>query len=359
MDGSAPRTPPAGARGPDADWSPYPKIPSRARPGGAGRAAREWVAQEKVHGANFAVHCDRRGVRPAKRRELLAEGGLDDFFGVARIWPALAVAAGRCAAALRRRYGADPTAPVTLYGELAGGRYPHPDVPHAPGAEPVQTGVWYAPGLLWLPFDAVVRTGDGTCWAGERALREAAAAAGLHCAPLLARGTLARVQEASPVFETRVPALLGLPALPGNLAEGIVVKPACDWWVVPGPDPATGGGARPVAKAKHPAFAEDQRYAGSRPYTAPPEGAAGVPGWLLSQAAALLTPARAAAAVGKLGPRTPAGEVAAEIARDAALDLADSVGGLDGALAAALERSLHPGALALARFDAADRRRRP
>ncbi|MEF2529326.1 MULTISPECIES: RNA ligase family protein [Streptomyces] len=356
MDRSAPRTRPAGARGRDADWSPYPKIPSRARPGGTGRAAREWVAQEKVHGANFAVHCDRRGVRPAKRRELLAESGLDDFFGVARIWPALAVAAGRCAAGLRRHCGADPSAPVTLYGELAGGRYPHPGVPHEAGAEPVQTGVWYAPGLLWLPFDAVVRTGGGTCWAGERALREAAAAAGLHCAPLLARGTLARVQEASPVFETRVPALLGLPALPGNLAEGIVVKPACDWWE-PAPDAAAGAGTRPVAKVKHPAFAEDRRYDGSRPHTVPPGGAAGVPGWLLSQAAALLTPARAAAAVGKLGPRTPAEEVAAEIARDAALDLADSVGGLDGALSAALERALHPGALALARFDAADRRR--
>ncbi|GGT02071.1 MULTISPECIES: RNA ligase family protein [Streptomyces] len=352
MDRAAPRTPPADARGRDAAWSPYPKIPSRARPVGTARAAREWVAQEKVHGANFAVHCDGTGARPAKRRELLAEGGLDDFFGVARIWPALAVAADRCAAALRRHCGADPSAPVTLYGELAGGRYPHPDVPPAPGTEPVQTGVWYAPGLLWLPFDAAVRTGDGTCWAGERALREAVTVAGLHCAPLLARGTLARVQEAPPVFETRVPALLGLPALPGNLAEGLVVKPAGDWWES-GPDAA----ARPVVKAKHPAFAEDGRYDGSRPYTAPPEGAAGVPGWLLSQAAALLPPARAAAAVGKLGPRTPAEEAAAEIARDAALDLADSVGGLDGALAAALERALHPGALALARFDAADRRR--
>ncbi|QES46594.1 hypothetical protein DEJ50_00745 [Streptomyces venezuelae] len=348
----------------DSGWSPYPKIPSRARLGEA-RAAREWVALEKVHGANFAVVCDRTGVHPAKRRELLGESGLDEFFGVGRVWPALAVAADRCAAALRRTYATEPSAPVTVYGELAGGCYPHPDVPPAPGTEPVQTGVWYAPGLLWMPFDATVETtAGGTRWAGDRALREAADAAGLHCAPLIARGTLAQVQERTPVFPTRVPALLGLPELPGNLAEGLVIKPADEWGSPDGTGTGTGIGTdigigpptRPVAKFKHPSFAEDERFDGSRPYRAPAEGAAGVPGWLLGQAAALLTPARAAAAVSKLGPRTPAEEIAEEIARDAVEEAAEALGGLDQGLAQTLERALRAGALALARFDAADRR---
>ncbi|MBW5482471.1 RNA ligase family protein [Streptomyces bambusae] len=347
----------------DGRWAPYPKIPSRARLGEA-RAARNWVALEKIHGANFAVVCDHTGVRPAKRRELLGEDGLDDFFGVARIWPALAVAAEHCAAALRRHCGAEATAPVTVYGELAGGRYPHPDVPPTPGTEPVQTGVWYAPGLVWLPFDATVGTRGGIRWVADRVLREAADAAGLHCAPLVAHGTLAQVQERTPVFPTRVPALLGLPELPGNLAEGIVVKPAGEWRATHGTDSdtgtdtatGTGAAARPVAKFKQPAFAEDDRFDGSRPYRAPAEGAAGVPGWLLGQAAALLTPARAAAAVSKLGPRTPAEEVAVEIARDAVEETAEALGGLGDGLAPSLERALRPGALALARLDAADRR---
>ncbi len=222
----------------------------------------------------------------------------------------------------------------------------------APGTQPVQTGVWYAPGLLWLPFDATVETGGGVRWVGDRVLRESAGAAGLHCAPLIAHGTLAQVQERTPVFPTRVPALLGLPDLPGNLAEGFVVKPAEEWWATDG----TGTSSRPVAKFKHPAFAEDERFDGSRPYLAPAEGAAGVPGWLLSQVTALLTPARAAAAVSKLGPRTPAEEVAAEIARDAVEEIAEALGGLEDDLVPALERALQTGALALARFDAADRR---
>ncbi|MFF8262167.1 RNA ligase family protein [Streptomyces virginiae] len=326
------------------DWSPYPKIPANTRLGEA--RGRTWVAHEKIHGANLAVVCDAAGVHPAKRRELLADGGLDDFFGVGRIWPALAVAATRCARALRATAGAEPSAVVTVYGELAGGRYPHPDVPAVPGAGAVQTGVWYAPDLIWLPFDATVTDEDGPCWVADRTLRAAAESAGLLCVPLLAEGPLARLQELPALFPTRLPGLLGLPALPENLAEGLVVKPAGE----------SRGPARPMAKAKQPAFAEDERFDGARPYRAPAEGAAGVPGWLLAHGTGLLTPARAASAVSKLGPRTPPADVAAEIARDAAEEVAQELGGLDGATQRALEDSLHAGALALARFDASDRR---
>ncbi|MFD3328470.1 RNA ligase family protein [Streptomyces sp. NPDC058701] len=326
-------------------WSPYPKIPANRRLGEA--QGRSWVAHEKVHGANFAVVCDAAGAHPAKRRELLGDGGLDDFFGVGRIWPALAVAATHCARILRERCGAEASASavVTVYGELAGGRYPHPDVPPAPGAEPVQTGVWYSPDLLWLPFDATVATAGGPYWVSDRTLRAAAAAAGLRCAPLVAEGPLARLQELPAVFPTLLPRLLGLPSLPDNLAEGLVLKPAGE----------SLGPARPMAKFKQPAFAEDERFDGSRPYRAPAGGAAGVPGWLLAHGTGLLTPARAASAVSKLGPRTPVAEVAAEIARDAAEETAELVGGLGGATRDALEASLRAGAAALARFDAHDR----
>ncbi|MEV7026572.1 RNA ligase family protein, partial [Kitasatospora sp. NPDC093558] len=298
------------------ELTPYPKIPAKrplAVPG-----VREWVALEKVHGAHFAVVCDGDGVRPAKRREVLPDDALDGFFGVSRIWPQLAVAAARFASAVRADEGAD--AVVTVYGELAGGSYPHPDVPTVAGAEPVQTGVWYAPDLHWLPFDATAETAAGPWWLADRAVREAADAAGLTCVPALGYGPLNVLQDLPSAFPTKLPALLGLPSLPDNLAEGYVLKPAGEWQ---GTD-ASGPYARPVAKVKHKAFAEDERYDGSRPYLAPPEGAAGVPAWLLVQASALLTPARAAGAVSKLGPHTPADAVAKEILKDVAEELAEA-----------------------------------
>ncbi|OPC77473.1 hypothetical protein B4N89_44020 [Embleya scabrispora] len=111
-----------------------------------------------------------------------------------------------------------------------------------------------------------------------------------------------------------------------------------------------------MVKVKQDGFAEDRRFAGSRPHVAPPEGAAGVPAWLLVRAATLLTPARAAAAVSKLGPRAALDAVAEEISQDAAEEIADGVGGLSDTQLWSLVRALEPGARALARFDAAERR---
>ncbi|HJD82069.1 RNA ligase family protein [Kitasatospora aureofaciens] len=327
-----------------AELKPYPKIPARSRSGAPG--SREWTAAEKVHGAHFAVVCQGASVRPAKRRDLLDDEELDAFFGVSRIWPQLLVAARRFAAALRATRG--ESAVVTVYGELAGGRYPHPGVPAVPGAEPVQTGVWYAPGLRWLPFDATVETAAGRCWIADRELRSAASAAGLTCVPLLGHGALKTLQELPVAFPSRVPALLGLPELPDNLAEGYVLKPAGEWH--------ESDAARPVVKVKQRAFAEDDRYDGARPYLPPPEGAAGVPAWLLVQASALLTPARAAAAVSKLGPRAGTDAVAAEVAHDVADELSEALGGLEPSTLTALRHALRPAALSLAAFDAADRR---
>ncbi|MEV7773338.1 RNA ligase family protein [Kitasatospora sp. NPDC086791] len=326
---------------------PYPKIPARGRSGGPG--SREWTATEKVHGAHFAVVCEGDSVRAAKRRELLDDEGLDGFFGVSRIWPGLSVATARFAAEVRGTWG--PSAVVTVYGELAGGRYPHPEVPARAGTGPVQTGVWYHPGLRWLPFDATVRTPEGCWWIADRVLRTAAGAAGLTCVPLLGRGTLTALQDLPVLFPSRVPALFGLPEPVDNHAEGYVLKPAGEWRETG----AAGAVARPLVKVKQPAFAEDARYGGARPYLPPPGGAAGVPAWLLVQASALLTPARAAAAVSKLGPRADGEAVAGEIAQDVVDELAEALGGLETSVRFALRRALEPGARALASFDAAGR----
>ncbi|MBS2547079.1 hypothetical protein KGQ19_09370 [Catenulispora sp. NL8] len=326
---------------------PYPKMASKGK--GNTPAAREWVATEKVHGAHFALVCTvgedgTAEVRPAKRRELLGEDDLDGFFGVSRIWPTLSVAAARCAALLRD--AADGV--VALYGELAGGRYPHPDIAEIDGAQPVQTGVWYAPDLFWLLFDAQLTVGGRRWWVAERELRTAAAQAGLASVPVLARGALKQVQDVPAAFPSRVPALFGLPELADNLAEGYVLKPAGAW--EEGPE-------RPVLKVKQKAFAEDERFAGARPYIAPPEGAAGVPAWLVVQAAALLTPTRAAAAVSKLGPGAPMDVVASEIAKDAAEEVSEELGGLEPTAVSGLCDALMAGARTLAEFDAADRKR--
>jgi len=179
-------------------------------------------------------------------------------------------------------------------------------------------------------------------------VRSAASEAGLLTVPVLARGPLKQVQDLPAAFPSRVPGLFGLPELEDNLAEGYVLKPAVAW---------EDGVERPVLKVKQKAFAEDERFAGARPYIAPPSGAAGVPAWLVVEATALLTPTRAAAAVSKLGPGSGVEVVAEEIARDAAEEVSEELGGLEAAQLEGLSAALMAGARTLAAFDAADRGR--
>ena len=50
---------------------------------------------------------------------------------------------------------------VLLFGELCGGRYPHPDVPPDPRVEAVQTGVWYSPTVEFYAFDIALELHGG------------------------------------------------------------------------------------------------------------------------------------------------------------------------------------------------------
>ncbi|MGK5557729.1 RNA ligase family protein [Actinomadura kijaniata] len=311
----------------------YPKIPQRfgdgPLPGGG------WVAEEKVHGAHLALVSDGRTARAAGRRGPLDEDRLETFFGVTRLWPVLATAATAAARAAGRE--------VILYGELAGGGYPHPRVPPVEGVGPVQTGVWYSPDLVWLAFDGAVATSSGTRWMSRAELADLVARVGLRCVPLVGRGPRQKLRELPVDFPTLVPGALGLPELPGNRAEGYVLKPAGSW--------DTGErGPRPVLKVKHPGFAEDARYDGARPFVPPPGGVTGVPAWLLAAAVERLTPPRADAARSKLGPAADTAALAAEVVADLLADLADDLGGLPEPDRRRLAAALTPAARTLATF---------
>ncbi|MEU7240629.1 hypothetical protein [Streptomyces sparsogenes] len=194
---------------------------------------------------------------------------------------------------------------------------------------------------------AVVCEGTGVRPAKRRELR------GDDGLPAPGQGPLTRLQDLPCAFPARVPALFGLPGLADNLAEGYVLKPSVEWQES-GP---SGARRRPVGKVKQKAFAEDERFDGSRPYPAPPQGAAGIPAWLLVQASGLLTPARAAAAVSKLGPHASVDEVAEEITCDVVEETAEALGGLEDAFLRCLDQAVRPGARSLAVFDATDRQR--
>jgi Rnl2 family RNA ligase len=260
-------------------------------------ARARWVVTEKIHGANFCFVVDGREVRGANRRELLAEG--DPFFGWQavrdRLRPALLAAFAEVRAltpGLRRLF---------VFGELFGGGYPHPDVAPVPGVQPVQTGVWYAPGIEFCAFDmAAERDGaSGRAYLAYETVMRVAESVGLPCAAPLLVGSYTDAMNLPLGFDSRVPARLNLPGLPPgtNKAEGVVVKPLRELTLG---TPA--GPIRPILKRKIPEFAEDDRYSGAMKWEPSTDSAARVER-LRWEVAARLNANRLAAAVSKVGYR--------------------------------------------------------
>ncbi len=180
-------------------------------------ASVAWVATEKIHGAQFVVATDGATVAFGKRKGWLVAG--EAFFG----WQHLRRDLERAARDIHRALGSRSV--VRLYGELFGGAYPHPAVPAVKGSSPVQTGVWYAPGIQFALFDILVDDeGEGRFLAPGEVTR-VATVSGVLVPPLLHRGSRAEVDALPVRFPTRVPFGFRLPALADNFAEGLVIKP--------------------------------------------------------------------------------------------------------------------------------------
>jgi Rnl2 family RNA ligase len=264
----------------------------------------EWVVTEKIHGANFALVADLSGLaislRAAKRKAFLDPS--EDFFGhralLDRIGPSLREAFARVRAAHPEATGA------TLYGELFGGTYPHPEVPPCPGVEPVQTGIFYSPRIEFSAFDIAVELPGPDPRAGrggrvyldyDRALAVFAAAR-LFCAEPLFVGSYEDAMSWPLGADSTVPARLGLPPLGRpNPAEGVVVKPMKSLVVA-----TRGGPMRPVLKRKIPQFAEDRRFHEASKWAPPPRGAEPL-ARLEWEMLALVTDNRLQAAISKVG----------------------------------------------------------
>lgn len=111
---------------------------------------------------------------------------------------------------------------LTVYGELFGGKYPHPDVKENLDVKFVQKGPWYSPNIEFYAFD--IKTEHGFLNYDEcvRLFEKV----GFLYAKVLKRGLLKDlIQFNVEKMETTVTNLLNLPKLEENYAEGIVLKP--------------------------------------------------------------------------------------------------------------------------------------
>ena len=211
-----------------------------------------WVATEKIHGANFSLSYDGESLRCAKRKAFLEED--QDFFGYQRVREGLEEKIPALFLALQESI--PELSSITVYGELFGGHYPHPDVPEVPGVSAIQTGVYYSPDVHFSAFDLAYSCGeDRDYWPFDRAM-ELFDQFDIFRGEVLFQGSFKDAMAFSERFSSPLPERLGLPALKDkNWAEGLVLRPLESVWIE-----TKKGRVRPLLKRKIAEFAEDERY---------------------------------------------------------------------------------------------------
>jgi Rnl2 family RNA ligase len=176
-----------------------------------------FIVQEKVHGANFSFFTDGKEIKIAKRTafiekdekfynahqmlERYRKNVIDLFEKVKTIHPNLET--------------------VVIYGELFGGGYKHKEVELVKDTIKVQKGVEYAPHNEFYAFDIKL---NGTTYLDTDLVNQIFEETGFFYAKILFQGTLDEALKFPNVFDSKIPAWLGLPEIENNICEGTIVK---------------------------------------------------------------------------------------------------------------------------------------
>jgi RNA-editing ligase len=205
----------------------------------------EWIATEKVHGANFGVYITRNGngLRFAKRTAFLGEH--ENFFGYHALIPELRAHALAVRELVNKKVGKDVET-LIINGELFGGKYQHTAVKKSTqsfqlrgalrNVSSVQKEAFpqYTPNLAFYAFDIKYRF-DPEVPPMSMTFDDAhdifAQVPGLLYQRVLMRGPLDKILAFDvEAFQTTVPCLLGgelaNALIRSNWAEGIVARHA-------------------------------------------------------------------------------------------------------------------------------------
>ena len=175
-----------------------------------------WSVSEKIHGSNFSLHYDGQELRAAKRTSFLDEN--ENFYGCLLV---VAKHKENVIALYDYIKSTRDCVQVSVYGEIFGGKYPHKDVLKVGGSVAVQNGIYYAPFDGFYAFDLKV---DNE-YLGVHEANELFEKFGFFYAKPLFEGSFEDCLKYPNEFQTTIPALLGLPEIPENFCEGVVIRP--------------------------------------------------------------------------------------------------------------------------------------
>jgi len=176
-----------------------------------------FIVQEKVHGANFSFFTDGKEIKIAKRTAFIEKD--EKFFNAHQILERYRKNVIEVFQKVKTIHPDVET--VVIYGELFGGGYKHKEVEPVKDAVKVQKGIEYAPYNEFYAFDIKL---NGITYLNTDVVNRIFEETGFFYAKILFQGTLEEALKFPNVFNSQIPAWLGLPELENNMCEGTIVK---------------------------------------------------------------------------------------------------------------------------------------
>lgn len=204
----------------------------------------DYIVQEKVHGANISFITDGEKIISAKRAELILEN--EQFYNSKQIQEKYK---NKIIDLYKEIANNSDVQTITVFGELFGGGYPHPDVPKDETAKLVQRGIYYCPTNDFFAFDILL---DNEKYLDNLTASKLFEKFGFIYAKPLYKGNLKDCLKYSNEFKTTIPKEYGLPELDGNICEGIVIRPIESSYLK--------NGSRIIIKNKNERWAENNNY---------------------------------------------------------------------------------------------------
>ena len=182
---------------------------------------QEFVVQEKVHGANVCFITDGNTVNFGKRTALVEAG--EKFYDYEELLERYTEKVIAMFADVKASF--PDIVAVTIFGEMFGGKYPHPDVKSNNKTMLIQKGVFYCPNHEFYAFDLYVATETGGRFLPVDTANEFFVHGGFFYAQTLFRGALSECVKYPNDSPSRISEWLGLPPIEDNICEGIVIRP--------------------------------------------------------------------------------------------------------------------------------------
>ena len=205
---------------------------------------QEFVVQEKVHGSNVCLVTDGKTVSFGKRTGLMEAG--EKFYDYEELLERYISKAITLFSIVKEALPGIGT--ITIFGEMFGGKYPHPDVKNDSKISIIQKGVSYCPIHEFYAFDLYAANEETGRFLSVDEANGFFEKGGFFYARTLFRGTLSECLKYPNLFQNRISGWLGLPPIEGNICEGIVIRPVEPAYLC--------NGSRVLLKSKNERFAE-------------------------------------------------------------------------------------------------------